>query len=121
MQSHHHSSSVKQINVVQTVQQINVVQTVRESKTGHYTQSLFYWTNVVCHFPVLFRRACGRSAEWDALIRQASLCTNSADQLYNHFTEKVEMAALTPSYTTNNFNQGTALREHIHTIYILRF
>jgi hypothetical protein len=34
------------------------------------TESLFYLTNIVCHFPAPHRR-CGRSAELAALIQQA--------------------------------------------------
>jgi len=93
VQCHHHNSSIKQINVVQTL---------RESKSGHYTLSLFYWTNVACHFPVPFRRACGRSAEWPTLIRKASPSTNSADQMYSHFPVRAAMA--TPSYTTSTIS-----------------
>jgi hypothetical protein len=37
-----------------------------------YTGSLFYLTNIVCHFPPSLRRACGRWDEWFTLIRQAS-------------------------------------------------
>jgi len=33
------------------------------------TVSTFYLTNIGCHFPPLFRRACGRSVVWITFTR----------------------------------------------------
>jgi len=40
---------------------------------SHYTWSLFYLTNILCHFLPLFRLVGGHSVEWAALMQQASL------------------------------------------------
>jgi hypothetical protein len=38
----------------------------------HNTRLLFYLTTLVCHFPPLGRRACGRFVEWVRLVRCTS-------------------------------------------------